>query len=155
MQSMFDAGAQPGTRNYWRSNFKRELSDAAIDALLARVDELPPPGTMLLLEHLGGAVGRVGATATAFSNREAEYNVSVLSSWVDRSEDEKNIAWTRKFGDELKAFATGGAYVNYMAGDESAANVRAAYEANFQRLVTVKRKYDPNNFFSGNQNIVP
>jgi FAD/FMN-containing dehydrogenase len=79
----------------------------------------------------------------------------VLGSWSDIEEDERNIAWTRKFGDELKAFATGGAYVNYMAGDASPENVRAAYEANFQQLVDVKRKYDPTNFFSGNQNIAP
>jgi FAD/FMN-containing dehydrogenase len=110
---------------------------------------------LILLEHLGGAVGRVGQNETAFANRGAKYNVSVLSNWVDRDKDEKNIAWTRTFGDELKSFATGGAYVNYMADDESADNVRAAYEANFRRLVAVKRKYDPTNFFSGNQNIAP
>jgi FAD/FMN-containing dehydrogenase len=155
LQSMFDAGAAPGNRNYWRSNFMRELSDGAIDTILARADELPPPGTLILLEHLGGAVGRVGQNETAFANRGAKYNVSVLSNWVDRDNDEKNIAWTRTFGDELKSFATGGAYVNYMADDESADNVRAAYEANFRRLVAVKIKYDPTNFISGNQNIAP
>ena len=116
---------------------------------------MPPPGTLILLEHLGSAVSRVGENETAFANRGAAYNVSVLSSWVDPAADERNIAWTRNFGDELRSFATGGAYVNYMAGDESAENVRGSYEANFQRLVAVKRKYDPTNFFSGNQNIAP
>jgi len=70
-------------------------------------------------------------------------------------DDEPNISWVRTFGDELKAFATGGAYVNYMASDESAGNVKAAYETNFKRLTEVKRKYDPTNFFNVNQNIVP
>lgn len=155
MQALFAAAGASGTRNYWRSNFMQELSDAAIDAVIARSDEIPRPGTMLLFEHLGGAIGRVGENETAFANRGANYNVSILGSWLDSADDEKNIPWTRNFGDELKAFATGGAYVNYMTDDESAANVRAAYEANFQRLVAVKRKYDPTNFFSGNQNIVP
>lgn len=155
MQRLFDGGSAPGARNYWRSSFMKELSDGAIEAMVARSDELPPPGSLLLLEHLGGAVGRVGEHETAFANRGANYNVSVLSSWTDAADDAKNVPWTRKFGDELKSFSTGGAYVNYMAGDESAENVRAAYEANFQRLVAVKRKYDPENFFSGNQNIVP
>lgn len=155
IQSLFEAAGAPGTRNYWRSNFMSELSDGAIDALVARSDELPPPGTLLLIEHLGGAVGRVGNSETAFSNRDAKYNVSVFGTWLDASEDEHNIAWVRKFGDELKAFATGGAYVNYMAGDESAASIRASYEENFQRLIRIKRKYDPTNFFSANQNIVP
>jgi FAD/FMN-containing dehydrogenase len=133
----------------------KELSDAAIDAIVARADELPPPGSMNFLEHLGGAVARVGEHETAFANRGANYNVSVLSTRVDPARDEKSIAWTRTFADELRSFATGGAYVNYMAGDESPERVRAAYEANFKRLVEVKRKYDPDNFFSGNQNFAP
>lgn len=155
MQTLFDAGSPPGLRNYWRSNFMTELSDAAIDALVARSDELPPPASMIFIEHLGGAVGRVRAHDTAFSNRDAQYNTSVFGTWVDAGEDERNIAWVRTFGDELKAFSTGGAYVNYMAGDEGAGNIRAAYQTNFKRLTEVKRKYDPTNFFSGNQNIVP
>jgi FAD/FMN-containing dehydrogenase len=155
IQTMFDSGLVSDSRNYWRSNFMEELSDDTIDTLVAHADELPPPGTLLLVEHMGGAVGRVDEHETAFANRAAKYNVSVLGSWLDASEDERYIAWTRNLGDELKSFATGGAYVNYMASDESADNVRAAYEANFKRLVTVKRKYDPTNFFSGNQNIAP
>jgi FAD/FMN-containing dehydrogenase len=154
MQSLFGAAGELGSRNYWRSSFMKELSDEAIDTLVSRSGEIPRPGTLILLEHMGGAIRRVGEGETAFANRGANYNVSVLGSWLDASEDEKNIAWTRMFGDELKSFSTGGAYVNYMA-DESAASVRGAYEANFQRLVAVKRKYDPANFFSSNQNIVP
>lgn len=155
LQTMFDAGAVAGQRNYWRSNFMKELSDDAIDAIVAHADELPPPGSMIAIEHLGGAVARVGEHETAFANRGANYNVSVFSTWVDPALDEKSIAWTRRFGDELRSFATGGAYVNYMAGDESPERVRAAYETNFKRLVEVKRKYDPDNFFSANQNIAP
>lgn len=155
IQTLFEAGSAPGARNYWRSNFMNEFSDGAIDVILDHSDELPRPGTLVLVEHMGGAVGRIGEHATAYSNRGASYNVSVMGSWGDASQDEKHIAWTRNFGDELKAFATGGAYVNYMASDESADNVRGAYATNFERLVEIKRKYDPDNFFSGNQNIAP
>lgn len=155
MQTMFDAGAAGGLRNYWRSNFMTECSDDAIDAIVARADELPPPASMILLEHLGGAVAEVGDHDTAFSNRGANYNASVFGTWVDADDDEENIAWVRTFGDELKAFSTGGGYVNYMSADENAANVRAAYEKNLQRLREIKQKYDPTNFFSGNQNIAP
>lgn len=155
MQSLFDAAAATGNQNYWRSSFMNELSDDAIDAIVARSDELPPPGTLILIEHWGGAVGRVGENETAFANRGANYNVSVLGTWTDPGENERNIRWVRTFGDELKTFSTGGAYINYMTGDESPENVRAAYEANFEQLVAVKRKYDPTNFFSGNQNIAP
>jgi FAD/FMN-containing dehydrogenase len=132
-----------------------ELSDAAIDAIVARSGELPHPASMIFIENLGGAVGRVGANDTAFSNRDAQYNASIFGMWTDADEDERNISWVRTFGDELRAFATGGAYVNYMASDESAGNVKAAYETNFKRLTEVKRKYDPTNFFNVNQNIVP
>ena len=154
-QSLLDASAPAGMRNYWRSNMMTELSDAALDTLVARAGELPPPGSMIFIEHMGGAVGRVGAQDTAFSNRHAKYNTSVFGTWVNADEDERNIAWVRNFGDELKQFSTGGAYVNYMAADEAAGNIKAAYEANYKRLTDVKRKYDPTNFFSGNQNIAP
>ena len=154
-QGLFAAAGTPGMRNSWRSNFMQDLGDEVIDSALAHAERLPPPGSMLLVENLGGAVGRVGENETAFASRGAQYNVSVLASWADPADDPQNIAFTRAFGDELRSFADGGAYVNYMAGDESAEAVKSAYEANFQRLVAVKRKYDPDNFFSGNQNIAP
>ena len=55
----------------------------------------------------------------------------------------------------MKSFATGAGYVNYMTDDEGAKRVPATYETNYERLVAIKRKYDPTNFFSGNQNIIP
>ena len=154
IQTMFDSGSPPGMRHYWRSNFVKELSDDLIDTIVADSPNLPLPGSMMLLEHMGGAIGRVGPTDTAFSNRDAQYNVSVLSAWLNPDDDEANIAWTRKAGDKLKQFGTGSGYVNYMA-DEGEAAVRAAYEANLERLIEVKRKYDPTNVFSANQNIKP
>lgn len=78
----------------------------------------------------------------------------MAGGWFDPADDEENIAWTRSTGDALKKFGTGGSYVNYMA-DEGEAAVRAAYEVNLERLIKVKRKHDPNNVFSANQNIVP
>lgn len=153
IQTMFDS--PPGSRNYWRSNFMTELSDDAIDAIVAHAGELPKPGSLFLLEHLGGAVGRVGEHETAFSNRAAKYNASILTAWLDREEDERNIAWTRAFGDELTAFATGAGYVNYMTADEGTKRIQATYEANLDRLRKIKKKYDPENFFNSNQNIAP
>ena len=154
-QTLFAAGGAMGTRNYWRSSFLRELSDDAIDVMVRRSAEMPKPGSMFLIEHLGGAIGRVGQNETAFANRGANYNMSIFGTWLDPSEDEKNNAWVRATGDEVRSFSTGGAYVNYMAADEPAENVRAAYEANFARLREVKRQYDPTNFFNSNQNIAP
>ena len=154
-QTMFDAGMSIPLQNYWRSNFLHEISDDLIDTLVANADDIPRPGSLLLLEHMGGAIARVGENETAFANRGAKYNLSVLGAWPDPADNDRNIAWVRDFGDELRSFATGGAYVNYMASDESPERVKAAYEANFQRLVEVKRKYDPTNFWNSNQNIAP
>ncbi|MGB5353422.1 MAG: FAD-binding oxidoreductase [Woeseia sp.] len=156
LQTMYDAGAGPGNRNYWRSNFLMKLPDEVIDLIVTQAEQgLRGPGTLVLLEHMGGAVGRVGDNATAFSNRGARHNLSILSSWPKKADDEENIRWTRAFGDAVKPFATGAGYVNYMTGDEGAERVQATYKANLERLIEIKRKYDPDNFFSANQNIVP
>ncbi|MEX2497124.1 MAG: FAD-binding oxidoreductase [Woeseia sp.] len=156
LQTMFDAGSPAGNRNYWRSNFMTDLHDDVIDIIHARtVDGLPNMQSLILIEHMGGAVARVGDHETAFSNRAAKYNVSVMNGWSDAADDAANIGWTRSFGDQLKAYATGAGYVNYMMDDESAERVRATYQANLERLREVKRKYDPDNFFNVNQNIAP
>jgi len=156
LQSMMDANYPPGNRNYWRSNYLTELSDEVIDIIVARSDGLPSgAGSTPYFEHMHGAVGRMGEQHTAFSNRAAKYNFTVLSVWKDSGEDDKNIKWTRELGDAMKSWATGAGYVNYMTDDEGAKRVRATYETNYERLVAIKRKYDPTNFFSGNQNIIP
>lgn len=155
MQSLVGAPPPGASRNYWRSNFMTELSDDAIETFLARAGEMPQPGTLILLEHLGGAVARVGEHDTAFSNRSAKFNTSILTQWHDPEEDERNIAWTREFGDEMKGFATGAGYVNYMTADEGTSRIQATYAANLERLREIKKKYDPDNFFSSNQNIAP
>ena len=156
IQTMFDAGSPPGNRNYWRSNFLNEISDEAIDVILANADGLPSNAyALLFFEHMGGAVGRVDVRDTAFANRDAKYNFSIFSAWTDRAEDDRYVTWTRAFGDAMKTLATGAGYINYMADDEGTARVRATYGINYDRLVAVKRKYDPTNFFSGNQNIAP
>ena len=154
IQTMFDAGSPRGRQNYWRSNFMHELGDEVLDTIVARSQELPPSGSLFLLEHMGGAIRDVGPNDTAFSGRDANYNVSILGVWEDASKNGEYVAWTRKVGDELKKYSTGGAYVNYMA-DEGEQAVRDTYETNLARLIEVKRKYDPDNFFNANQNIAP
>jgi FAD/FMN-containing dehydrogenase len=156
LQTMFDGGMVTRTRNYWRSHFVADLPDEVIDLFVEYAEAgLPNAQTLLLLEHMGGAIAEVGEHDTAFSNRGAKYNVSILNGWTDADKDAENIAWTRGFGDRVKAHATGAAYVNYMTGDEGAERIRSTYQANLERLIEVKRKYDPDNFFSSNQNIKP
>ena len=155
-QGMFEAAGATGNRHYWRSNFLARLPDGVIDRIVEQAEDgLRGPGTLVLLEHMGGAIRDLGDHDTAFSNRGAEHNVSILAGWPDAADDAENIRWTRAFGDALKVHATGAGYVNYMTDDETAARVQATYRANLDRLIDVKRKYDPTNFFNANQNIVP
>ena len=155
LQTMLDATAQPGYRNYWKADFLEELSDEAIDVITAQAQDVPSPMTQVLLEHLvHGAVQRVGRNDTAFAQRDGKYSLGVYSVWENPAESEKNIEWTRRFYDAVRPFSAGGVYVNYL-GEEGEDRVKEAYGENYRRLVDLKKKYDPTNFFRLNQNIKP
>ena len=109
----------------------------------------------VVIEQFGGAMGRVDPQATAFPNRDSEYDFLIISRWQDSADDDRQIAWTRQFWQALQPSASGGVYVNYLeGGQEGAERVRAAYGVNYDRLRTVKQRYDPTNLFHRNQNIV-
>ena len=107
-----------------------------------------------LLQHLHGAACRVGSTETAFAHRTEKHDLLILSMWTDPSESEKNITWTREFLKAMRPYLEQGVYVNNL-GDEGEERIRAAYGPNYERLVALKNKYDPTNFFRVNQNIKP
>jgi hypothetical protein len=155
IQTQLDDGFPPGVQNYWKSSFLRGLSDDALDAIVDHAATVPSPLSAIIIEQFGGAMGRVDPRATAFPNRESEYNFLIISRWQDPADDERQIAWTRQFWQALQPSASGGVYVNYLeGGQEGADRVRAAYGVNYDRLRTVKQRYDPHNLFHRNQNIV-
>lgn len=92
--------------------------------------------------------------ATAYAHRDARFVMNVHGRWDHAADDARGIRWARDFFKASAPFATGGAYVNFLTADESD-RVQAAYGSNYRRLAEVKRKYDPSNFFSMNQNIQP
>jgi FAD/FMN-containing dehydrogenase len=155
IQKTFDATAPAGLFNYWKSSFVRELSMESTDDMVAAFSSAPSPLTSVVVEHLGGAVGRVGEGDTAFSHRHARYSITAASLWRQASESEQNIAWTRRVWDAICTPADDAVYANYMTDDEGDQRVRAAYGANYARLVGVKNRYDPTNLFRVNQNIKP
>ena len=153
-QSAFDALFVPGMQWYWRADYFTELSDAAIAKHGELAASLP---TMLSTMHLypvNGAVQRVGRNDTAYSFREALFAEVIVGVDPDPANGEKITRWCKDYFDALHPYSSGGAYVNFMM-DEGQGRVQATYRDNYDRLVTVKKKYDPNNFFRVNQNIRP
>jgi FAD/FMN-containing dehydrogenase len=141
-------------RNYWKSHDFHELSDGLIDTFIEYAKKLPDPQSEIAFVQLGGAVSRVSADATAYTHRDAEFCVSIHGRWADPAKDVAGVGWARALFDAATPFSTGGVYVNFLTQEEGE-RVGAAYGSNYDRLVTVKNKYDPSNLFRINQNIRP
>jgi FAD/FMN-containing dehydrogenase len=154
-QAAFDADFPFGSRNYWKSSNLAALSDEAIDTIVAFVDAAPSPRPMVFLERFGGAVARVPSDATAFSHRDVEHDLVIAAKWTDEAEQEAHVNWARTFWEQMRTHSIESVYVNYL-GDEGDERVRSAYgDAHYRRLAALKRRYDPENVFQGNQNIRP
>ncbi|MHB8500677.1 MAG: FAD-binding oxidoreductase [Candidatus Acidiferrales bacterium] len=155
LQGMFEPFFPPGRQVYTKSNFLRNLSDEAVDVLVQYVAKSPSPYSFApFLEHWHGAVARVPVTETAFPHRQYSWNFLAWSMWVSPSDTEKNKQWTRECWESVRPFLVAGSYGNYVA-DEGEAIAREAYGPNYDRLVALKNKYDPTNFFRMNHNIKP
>ena len=131
------------------------LDDAAIDALATRVGAPSPGVSIFFLEHLHGRASASGPGDSAFSHRRPGYSFAALSIWIDPAESDACTTWVREFFAEMAPFLASGVYSNYLAGDEGEARVRAAYGPAWDRLVGLKRAYDPENVFRLNQNVSP
>jgi FAD/FMN-containing dehydrogenase len=155
VQRMFDGAFPPAHHNYWKSGFVESLSEELIEVLAQYGAPRPSARTLLMIEHTHGAVTRVPIAETAYPHRHEQYNVLALSIWPDAAQSEANLAWTRSFWRDVRRLGNGGVYVNYLGNEEGVPGVREAYGPNYDRLVAVKDKYDPTNFFRVNQNIRP
>ena len=139
---------------YWKSHFLKQISDDAIDVLINHFATVPSPLSTVGLQQYGGAISRVDPSETAFSHRDAQYDFIPASIWTDPKESPSNIQWSHEIWESMKPFSTGGEYVNNQ-GEEGEDRVKAAYGDNYDRLVALKNKYDPNNFFRLNANVKP
>lgn len=157
VNQMFDAFLVKGTLNsYWKSLYVDDLSEDLIKLIVNKANNSPSPQSLISIRNLHGALSRVPETTTAFGNRNGRFLVSIDTMWTDPAQDQNNIQWTRDFFQELHQHSGGQVYFNFnsdMSGSENL--VQDSFGANYQRLVDVKTKYDPDNLFRLNANIKP
>jgi FAD/FMN-containing dehydrogenase len=155
LQTMLDASFPRGRQYYWKAHLIEHISNAAIDVIVKYFAEVPTPFTGLFFQQLGNAANRVGPHETAFSHRDALYDFLMLAGWETPSDAERSIEWTRRVYDEMLPSLHAGIYVNALGAD-SPQKIKAAYRPEtYERLVALKRNYDPMNLFRLNPNIDP
>ncbi len=155
-QSMIDPSVPHGWNYYWKSHYLGGLSDDAIRTMIDRAWQTYSPESLTIMLHLGGAVRQLSDDATAFGGRGAEHAINFEAAWPAEFEGgHEDIEWARAMWSALAPYSTGGVYMNFL-GDEGQERVKAAYGSEkYERLVALKDRYDPTNFFRMNQNIAP
>jgi FAD/FMN-containing dehydrogenase len=154
LNAAFDALYPPGLQHYWKANFVRELTDDAIEAHLAHGPKVPVVNSTVHIYSINGACHRVAPDATAFAYRDATFATVIAGMWPDPTANEATIKWVRDYYDATAPLSEEGGYINFMAQDDQS-RIKANYKGNYDRLVDVKRTYDPDNVFHLNQNIKP
>jgi hypothetical protein len=156
LQSMFDPLLPKGLQWYWKADFVEELSDAAIAEHVAHGSRSPSELSLMHLYPIDGAVHDVPADATAWGARRAMWSMVIAGIDPDPAKAAVLKQWASDYWSAVHPFnGHGGGYINFMMDDEGESRIRASYGPNYDRLVGVKRRYDPKNLFRVNQNIVP
>jgi FAD/FMN-containing dehydrogenase len=154
LQSLFDPLLPPGLQWYWRADFFKDISDASIAPNLEYAQKLPTGLSTMHMYPINGAVHRVANADTAFSYRDCLLAGVIVGIDPDPKNKEKITQWTKEYFDALHPYSAGGAYVNFMM-EEGQERVKASFRDNYDRLASIKKRYDPTNFFRVNQNIRP
>jgi FAD/FMN-containing dehydrogenase len=154
INTLSDAGYPRGAFNYWKSAFLSDLSDAALEIMIDAVQRCPSPMSGLGIVPYLGAVNRVDPAATAFAHRAPGYSLLIVAQWQDPRETEPNIGWAKETFEALHPHTADRQYVNNLTADDGRM-VHNVWGANYPRLVTIKRRYDPGNIFRLNHNIDP
>jgi hypothetical protein len=157
VNKMFDPFLVKGTLNsYWKSLYVKDIDDELMHLLINKANQAPTSQCLLSIRNLQGAISRVSEDATAFGDRSARFLVSIDTMWTEDSDNERCIDYTRNFFSELQSYSNGQVYFNFnsdMSGSDDLAG--DSYGGNYQRLIDIKTKYDPENFFRINANIKP
>jgi FAD/FMN-containing dehydrogenase len=154
-QSLLDAANPKGRRYYWKSEYLPKLDPELLATAIEHAERICSPHSAVILFPLGGALDRLPGDHSAVGNRDARWVINLAASWEKPSDDAANIQWARTAWHDLKRFSTGGTYVNFLTEEEGGERVRAAYGPNLDRLSDLKAKWDPQNLFRLNKNVLP
>ncbi len=155
VQQFLEGGNPWGIGEYFKVDYLTDLPDDAIDAAIAKAEEISSPFTNLVFGRLGGAHSRTDRSSMALESPDTKWFYFCLAMWMDFSLAEQETAWARSLMETLSPWGTGRSVPNFIMGDEGD-RLRASYgDEKFERLVALKDKYDPDNVFALNQNIPP
>jgi FAD/FMN-containing dehydrogenase len=155
MQSLLDATQPKGRRYYWKSEYLPGIEPALCDQVIEHAARIPSPYSAVILFQMDGALNRLSQEHSAAGNRDARTLLNIAGSWERPEDDEANIAWARGAWNDMRAFSTGGTYVNFLTEDEGPERIAAALGGSLQRLSRIKAKWDPQNVFRTNRNVAP
>jgi len=156
VQSYLDATEPKGNHYYWKTEFAAELSDDLLSTMRDLAAECPIPKAQVGILHVGGALNEFDEDDGAVGNRDARFAYGVIAQWEPDEPDATEFQqWVRDAWERFRPYSTGGNYVNFQTADEDDDRIRATYGANFDRLVEVKARYDPDNVFRSNRNVSP
>lgn len=154
LNTLFDPMLPKGLQAYWKAEFLPSMTDEVIKLAKHHGETIPSEETANHFYPINGAVHRVAKDATAFPYRDVEFAAVIAGMWEDPADNAANIRWVRDYAAALSGHSAGGAYINFMDADDQS-RIRDNYSGNYDRLASIKAKYDPGNLFHINQNIKP
>ena len=155
MQALLDATQPKGRRYYWKSEYLPRIEPALCDKVIEHAVKTRSPHSAVMLFQIGGALNQLEAEHSPVGNRDARYVLNIAAAWETAGDDQPNIEWAREAWNDLKAFSTGGNYINFLTEDEGPERIAAALGKGLERLAAIKAKWDPQNVFRTNRNIQP
>ena len=155
LQSMLDATQPKGRRYYWKSEYLSRIEPALCGKTIEHAAKIRSPYSAVILFQIGGALNNLSEEHSPVGNRDARYVLNIAGSWDQAGDDAANVEWARDAWTDMKAFSTGGTYINFLTADESPERVKASLGRGLKRLAEVKAKWDPQNVFRTNRNVKP
>jgi hypothetical protein len=156
VQMILDEDYPDGFHYYWKSLYLDRLDDQVIESVATWTENRPSPLSTVDIWHMGGAVSRFGPEDGAIGSRNAPYLLGVEANWEPSQDDEANVVWTRNCIEAMRKFSDGSQYLNFPGFyEDETETMRTTFGNQYERLVALKKKYDPTNFFHLNQNIKP